>query len=74
MRSKAESAFIDQYTRSLTVGWADHMVRLPEGDLPLKLECPVYVEYALSKGWLTKRTPHKLTAKGFQVATSFLKK
>jgi hypothetical protein len=74
MRSKAEESFIDQFTRSLTVGWADHMVRFPGGPSPLKGVDPVYVEHALAKGWLTKRTPYKLTAKGFQVAAAFLKR
>ena len=33
-----------------------------------------YQSHALSKGWLTKREPHRLTAKGFGVAASFLKR
>jgi len=74
-RSKAEENFIDQYTRKLMVDWAFHVVRFPDGGVP-----PVpgangpYVEHALKKGWLTKRTPHRLTAKGFGVAASFLKR
>lgn len=73
-RTKSEEAFIDQYTRSLTVGWADHMVQFPEGSVPLKGVDPAYTEHALAKGWLTKREPRRLTAKGFQVAASFLKR
>jgi hypothetical protein len=73
-RTKSEEAFIDQMTRSLTVGWADHMVRCP-GGVPLwERVAPVYVEHALKKGWVTKREPRRLTAKGFQVAASFLKR
>ena len=73
-KSKGELAFIDQYTRSLTVGWADHMIRHPEGSILSETVAPVYVEHALVKGWLTKRLPHRLTAKGFQVAAAFLKR
>jgi len=73
-RSKGEEAFIDQKTRSLTVEWADHMVRCP-GGVPLwERVAPVYFDHALAKGWITKREPHRLTAKGFQVAASFLKR
>lgn len=73
-RSKAEESFIDQYTRSLTVEWADHMARYPDG-IPLwERVAPVYFDHALAKGWITKREPHRLTAKGFQVAASFLKR
>lgn len=73
-RSKAEESFIDQYTRSLTVEWADHMARYPDG-MPLwERVAPVYFDHALAKGWITKREPHRLTAKGFQVAASFLKR
>lgn len=73
-RTKSEEAFIDQYTRSLTVGWATHMVQCPEGAVPLKSVALAYQSHALAKGWLTKREPRRLTAKGFQVAASFLKR
>ena len=74
MRSKAEEAFIDQYTRRLTVEWADHMVRCP-GGVPLwERVAPVYIDHALAKGWITKREPRRLTAKGFGIAASFLKR
>ena len=73
-RTNAEINFIDQHTRKLLVGWADHMVAFPEGSVPLDGVTSAYVEHALAKGWLTKRAPHRLTAKGFQVAASFLKR
>lgn len=73
-RSKGEMAFIDQMTRKLLVGWAHHMVQHPEGSLPLNNVAIPYQSHALKKGWLTKREPHKLTAKGFQTAASFLKR
>lgn len=75
MRSKAEEAFIDQYTRRLAVEWADHMVRHPGGCLPMSARiAPVYIDHALAKGWITKREPRRLTAKGFGIAASFLKR
>lgn len=73
-RSKGEQNFIDQMTRKLLVMWADHMVRHPDGAVPLKGVAVAYHNHALKKGWLTKREPHRLTAKGFQTAASFLKR
>lgn len=73
-RSKGEEAFIDQMSRKLLVLWADHMVRHPDGAAPLDTVAIAYVSHALKKGWLTKRVPHRLTAKGFQTAASFLKR
>lgn len=73
-RTKSEEAFIDQYTRKLTVEWAHHMVQYPGGSDPLKGVDVAYQSHALKKGWLTKREPHTLTAKGFGVAASFLKR
>jgi hypothetical protein len=73
-RTKGELAFIDQYTRKLLVDWAN--VCIQRGDLPDSFETSsnVYVEHALEKGWLTKRTPRALTAKGWSTAAAFLKR
>tara|TARA_B100001094_G_scaffold282235_1_gene294213 strand:+ start:4023 stop:4310 length:288 start_codon:yes stop_codon:yes gene_type:complete len=77
-RTKAEENFIDQYTRKLLVDWAYTQTVRPMDEDPLKSMHlhgrPVFLEHALARGWLTKRTPHRLTAKGFSVATSFLKR
>jgi len=110
-RSKAEEAFIEQYTRKLVVDWAEYQVRrgeLPDLDKALELQRDPfnqtnedgdkispegvrarirairdtagelgmqepYLSYAREKGWLSKKS-WKLTAKGFAVATSFLKR
>jgi hypothetical protein len=72
-RSKGEQNFIDQMSRKLLVMWADHLIRYPEGTIPGDTPMP-YMMHALKKGWLTKREPHRLTAKGFQTAASFLKR
>ena len=77
-RTKAEENFIDQYTRKMMVEWAKQSIAFGSVSEPttadLKSGMMVYFDHALAKGWLTKRTPHKLTAKGFNVATSFLKR
>lgn len=74
-RSKAEEAFIDQYTRKLMVSWADVCVQA--GHLPDRFTSDSdnpYVQHAFAKGWITKREPCRLTAKGFGVVASFLKR
>lgn len=71
-RTKAELDFIDQYTRKLTVTWADRCIR--EGDMEVIHEDDAYIEHALEKGWLTKTEPYRLTAKGFNTARAFLKR
>ena len=72
--TKAEQDFIDQYTRSLLVKWAN--VSIQEGHLPEQFDraSNVYVEHALERGWLTKATPRRLTAKGYAVAAAFLRR
>jgi len=84
-RSKAEEAFIDQYTRKLMVDWAAHMILYSDGSIvkeavqddlhpEVRYDLNPYIDHALAKGWLTKREPHRLTAKGFGVAAAFLKR
>ena len=34
----------------------------------------IYWDHAIEKGWLTKKTPRTLTAKGWEVAAAFLKR
>ena len=73
-RSKGELAFIEQHTRMMLVDWAFEQVS--RGELPehVRHGRPVFFDFALSKGWLSKREPHRLTATGFGVAASFLKR
>jgi hypothetical protein len=69
--TQAESDFVEEYARSLLVGWADECVR----GLVLALdEGSPYVKCALDKGWLTKAKPPRVSAKGFTAAASFLKR
>tara|TARA_Y100000310_G_scaffold321160_1_gene378446 strand:- start:219 stop:425 length:207 start_codon:yes stop_codon:yes gene_type:complete len=67
--TKGEEAFIDQYTRKLLVGWADLGV---QGEAIPNRPCH-YFNHARKKGWVSKKS-HTLTAKGYQVAASFLKR
>jgi hypothetical protein len=73
MRSQGELAFIDQMTRKMLVDWAGWCIKHPDRPLPLA-EVSVYVEQALRKGWLTKKSPYRLTSKGWSTAASFLKR
>lgn len=71
--TQAESDFVEEYTRSLLVGWADRSVQ----GLALEFDADTgspYVKCALDKGWLTKSTPPRVSAKGFTAAASFLKR
>lgn len=75
MESKGEQSFIDQYSRKLMAEeWACQTVesgQIRESGQRLEAVC---LEHALSKGWLTKREPRRVTAKGFEVAASFLRR
>ena len=73
VRSKAEENFIDQCTRKLLVEWAKQSIAFGGLSEPAGARM-IYFDHALAKGWLTKREPHRLTAKGFGVAASFLKR
>ena len=72
-RSQGEEAFIGEMTRKLMVGWADHLVRNPTDKIPVIGPC-VYFNHAVTKGWVTKREPYRLTSKGWKAAASFLKR
>jgi hypothetical protein len=71
--TQAESDFVEEYTRSLLVGWADRCVRDLAIDFDADTNSP-YVKCALDKGWLTKAKPPRVSAKGFTAAASFLKR
>lgn len=73
--SKAQEAFIDQYTRKLMVKWA--VVAVQGGDLGFRNLAPekqrLFLEHALKRSWL-RQDLTDLTAKGYGIATSFLKR
>lgn len=73
-RTKGEQAFIEQYTRSLLVSWANSCIMVGGiPDVPGIRGTP-YFAYAESKGWVTKGEPRRLTASGFTAAAGFLKR
>lgn len=73
-RTKGELNFIDQYTRKLLVEWGDSCLKHGEILQLQKTPQQVYLDHALTKGWVSKKTPHKLTAKGWGTAAAFLRR
>lgn len=69
-RSKAETAFIDQMTRKLLVGWADNQIR--NGHIGRGIH-GVYFDHAKAKKWILKDGT-KLSASGWSTAARFLKR
>ena len=71
--NKSQLDFLEEYTRTKLVDWC--AVEVLGGEpvnfeaLPSKL-----VQLALEKAWISKRTPHTITAKGYYVAAAFLRR
>ena len=95
MRTKAEENFIDQYTRTLLVQWANYSVTSglpPENETGARLDLgmvdttapqqprgflrtpSIYVLHAQEKGWLSKKEPLTVLAKGYDTAAAFLRR
>ena len=76
--TKAEENFIDQYARKLLVEWARQTLAFDQINEPERLDIRqgtmTYFDHAIEKGWVSKREPRKVTAKGFGVAVAFLKR
>lgn len=72
--NKAELDFVNEFARRLLVDWANTCIQV--GQLPDSFDKPsnVYVEHAIEKGWISKTTPRKLTAKGYSTAASYLRR
>jgi len=71
--SKNELAFIDQKTRHFCAEWAEYQILYGEIDAPFNRAPEPYREWALTKGWVSKKTPRKLLASGFKRAEMVLK-
>jgi len=82
--TQAEKNFIDQYTRKILIDWAHHQITSPreEDEFPPLERCSpqpcaygydLYVDYAISKGWLSK-DGKRVLAKGFTTACSAVKR
>jgi len=72
-KSKAELDFIKESARTYLVSWADKQIR--RGQMPQEFaNADVFLEFAQSKGWVSKTEPFKVLAKGFQTAAAFLRR
>jgi hypothetical protein len=71
VESKAQDDFLNEYARTRLIEWCAQ--ELLEGKLDLTSQPPLLIEAALEKGWLTKREPRSLTAKGYTTAAAFLR-
>jgi hypothetical protein len=68
---------VDSFTQSEIDAWvSDHSSPLHPTLKALKELGihKVYWDFAVENGWLTKKTPRTLTAKGFSIAVNFLKR
>ncbi|NDJ14092.1 MAG: hypothetical protein EBY17_23345 [Acidobacteriia bacterium] len=70
MANTAQEDFFVEYTRSKLVEWCAQECLTGKAGL----EDPKLIQMALEKGWLTKRQPHTITAKGYGVAAAFLRR
>lgn len=78
-KTKGEFNFINEFTRTLLVKWCDYQLRygeMPKCDIsgyaPSKTSA-LYVEFAQSKGWVSKDGT-KVLSNGFKVAAAFLRR
>jgi len=84
--NQAAQEFINEYTRQLLVGWADHCLRhgsLPQENSLLPQHAAmakdlsahaIYVAYAQEKGWLSKKDPMTVLAAGYKSAGAYLRR
>lgn len=72
MENKAQDDFLNEYARTRLIEWCAQ--ELLEGKLDLTNQPSILIEAALEKGWLTKREPRALTAKGYTTAAAFLRR
>ena len=77
--SEGEKDFLNELTRSLLVSWAaaslatktigDPLLAAPN---PLvALAVPLCLEYAVSKGWVSKKEPRRVLSPGHKTAASY---
>lgn len=70
--NKAQEDFLDEYARRTLVEWAAR--DLVFDDLDLDKEPAMLVAFAAEKGWLSKREPRSITAKGYSIAAAYLRR
>jgi hypothetical protein len=71
MASKAETDFINEFTRTRLVKWCAYYLK--HGDLPASEQEGVFWEHAMAKGWVSKKDGRILST-GFKTAASFLRR
>jgi len=72
-KTKAELDFIKESARTYLVSWADKQMRI--GQMPQEMgNAQVFLEFAQSKGWVSKKEPLKVLATGFNTAAAFLRR
>ncbi len=75
-RSKGEQKFIHEFTRTLLIKWGEHQImfgQMPKcGGLQRSKAAQVFVDYAITKGWVSK-SGEKVTSAGFLSAAGRLK-
>ena len=70
--TSGEAQFLDQYTRGLMVTWCH--IQLTSGSSPTcEATNKVYMDYAKTKGWISKKDGSVLSA-GWKVGAAFLKR
>jgi hypothetical protein len=70
-KSKAELDFIKERARMYLVKWCDQQIQNAPCDFG---GGPVFLEFAQSKGWVSKKEPLKVLATGFNTAAAFLRR
>ena len=67
--------FLKERTRQKMVEWAEEELLSGESPPEVLQENPsIFVQYAMEKGWVSKRTPRKLLAGGWKTAAAFLRR
>jgi hypothetical protein len=71
----AQLDFVKERTRQKLVGWAEYELEHETCPSEVVVDPPaLYVEYAMSRGWLSKRKPRKLLSGGWKAAGAFLRR
>lgn len=70
--TKAETDFVNEYTKKLIVGWARISVDSTFGFFADEKD-QMFLDHAISKGWVDKQGK-KVLAAGYTVAAAFLRR
>jgi len=78
IKKTGDEEFLHERTQQLLSQWADNQLQFGKcfvtpGGIE-KDKGKIYSDYALSKGWLSKRNPDQITQSGFKQAARFLRR